>query len=476
MAKNQSIQQYNPRPVFEDNKPVNLDTKTPVDAAGQEVSPIQRYDIQGEVVELQKRHYGNTDASQILDRSFSELTKTKDSVTPETFFNLYRELFYDIPKIGEDSHVSLMLESKNYLNDYIDPKDEKIDELIERIVDIEAEKAEIPTEHPLFPNGTAVRVGQGPGLPMGALGIMQEGRVRKCSNQGTPSPFTQLKKPLGFVDNDGKLLKDSDCFTFVSQQTFDTLPKWPDFHGTSAINENTDWGATLQDFIPPTSNLTELNSKIISSELNREEIRSLIRILEKKAPFEGYTIEDNYEKDTDGNFIIQYESGELLPFNGRGNIQGQIKVYNIVRGIEETINGRLSQEIFELSNNIRTFVLQFANPNQMTTYAINSGMEIATNIRNSLRGYDQEEYDEGLELISTGLQTKLSNLKDERKYTYRRYIWTTDPDKLETGNAKFYWVENASSQYHVFVEKRIDKAIKMLGDLDFLKLEDEFII
>ena len=462
MAKNKGIQQYISRPVFEDNKPVNLDTKIPVDAAGQQVSLIQRYNIQGEVVELQKRHYGNTDASQILDRSFSELTKTKDSVTPETFFNLYRELFYDIPKIGEDSHVSLMLESKNYLNDYIDPKDEKIDELIERIVDIEAEKAEIPTEHPLFPNGTAVRVGKGPGLPMGTLGIMQEGRVRKCSNQGDPSPFTQLKKPLGFVNSDGEVLKDSDCFTFVSQQTFDTLPKWPDFHGVSAINENTDWGATLQDFTPPTSNLTELNSKIISSELSREEIRSLIRILEKKAPFEGYTIEDNYERDTDGNFIIQYESGELLPFNTRGNTQGQRKIYSPQEGNEQTITGKLNIMVRGFRNDITNYTQTIVA--NTTNNAINF-LADPFNLR-----------DEDLEIFSGPLENQLENFKQEIESGYfKRYIWSTDPNKLEVGNAKFYWVESGTPQYKIYAVNQVNRALTLLKDSRFGKLYDEFI-
>jgi len=470
MAKNKGIQQYISRPVFEDNKPVNLDIKIPVDAAGQEVSLIQRYNIQGEVVELQKRHYGNTDASQILDRSFSELTKTKDSVTPETFFNLYRELFYDIPKIGEDSHVSLMLESKNYLNDYIDPKDEKIDELIERIVDIEAEKAEIPTEHPLFPNGTAVRVGKGPGLPMGTLGIMQEGRVRKCSNMGDPSPFTQLKKPLGFVNSDGEVLKDSDCFTFVSQQTFDSLPKWPDFHGISAINENTDWGATLQDFTPPVSNLTELNSKIISSELSREEIRSLIRILEKKAPFEGYTIEDNYGRDADGNFIIQYESNELLPFNGRGNIQGQIKIYAPQEGNEQTITGKLNVLVREFKND---FPSQIENVN---TTATNALVELGTNLLEGLGLIDEETTEDIENIFSSNFVRKLEGIRQDIESGYfERYIWTTDPDKLEAGNAKFYWVKSGTSVYKAYALKQTDRAIFLTQESRFGTLYDEFI-
>ena len=69
---------------FEDNKPVYSEVKS----STVDNTPLDN-DEGKEIVELQKRHYGTRDASQILDRSFVELTKTRDSLTPETFFNLY---------------------------------------------------------------------------------------------------------------------------------------------------------------------------------------------------------------------------------------------------------------------------------------------------------------------------------------------------------------------------------------------------
>ena len=79
---------------FEDNKPVYGDTKTSIVTNDNlVVNTDSNYSIDGEIIELQKRHYGTNDASQLLDRSFSELTKTKDGINSANFFNLYRELF-----------------------------------------------------------------------------------------------------------------------------------------------------------------------------------------------------------------------------------------------------------------------------------------------------------------------------------------------------------------------------------------------
>ena len=117
---------------FEDNKPVYSEIKSSfID------NTLINNEEGKEIVELQKRHYGTRDASQILDRSFVELTKTRDSLTPETFFNLYRELFYDLPKTGDNSHTLLIRESRDYVKDYIDPKDAIIDELTQKIIDFE---------------------------------------------------------------------------------------------------------------------------------------------------------------------------------------------------------------------------------------------------------------------------------------------------------------------------------------------------
>jgi hypothetical protein len=130
---------------FEDNEPAYGNIESLKSTNNLVENTNSKYSIDGEIVELQKRHYGTKDASQLLDRSFSELTKTRDGISPANFFNLYRELFFDIPKVGENSHTTLMLESKEYINDYVDPKDDKIEQLLDRIIELETEKTQFPT-------------------------------------------------------------------------------------------------------------------------------------------------------------------------------------------------------------------------------------------------------------------------------------------------------------------------------------------
>ena len=258
MPKNKSnIYQSSKTPgKFESNKP-NYSKPTGgkgnyiLDTSGKPVSPVLP-PIEGEIIELQKRHYGQGNINELLDRSFSEITKTRERISPDNFFNLYQELFYDIPKQGKRSHNFLIEESTKYIGGYEDPKEDKIQNLLDKLVDLESSMIQTPTEHSIFRNGTAIRAGT-------KLGIMQEGKLRLVSDQGNPSPFTQLKKTLGIVDADGNPRTGEDSWTRVTEQTWDSLPKWPP--GT-AINESADWSLTLNQFNKAASNITILSENI----------------------------------------------------------------------------------------------------------------------------------------------------------------------------------------------------------------------
>jgi len=267
----------------------------------------------GEIIELQKIHYGQSSVSELLDRSFNEITKTRDNITPENFFNLYNQLFYDIPKDGKNSHTFLIEESTDYIGGYEDPKGEKINSLIDRVIELETTALQNPTDHPLFGNGTAIRAG-------GSLGIMQEGKLRRVSNSGDPSPYQQLKKTLGLKGADGKPLSDEDSWTVVSTQTWESLPRWPE--GTE-INEVADWSLTLSQFNVAASNITLITDTIAQSELDSSEISFLIDELGKKTPFKGHTIEDNF------NGTIEYTEEDLEPIGVKGTWEGQEAVFYI---------------------------------------------------------------------------------------------------------------------------------------------------
>ena len=408
---------------FTDNVPVYSETKSPILE-----NTTNLNNGNGEIVDLQKRHYGTKDASEALDRSFSELTRTKDNLGAESFFNLYRELFYDLPKTGNNSHTLLINESKNYVKDYIDPKDDIIDELTQKIVDFERDSIEIPFEHPIFPNGTAIRVQSSNGS-LGALGIMQEGRFRLVSNQGNPSPFRQLKRPLGFVDSDGKLLPDTDCFTFVNQQTFNDLPKFTDPLSLSAINENADYNLSVNNFSIPTSNLSELSSLINTAVLKKEDINFLIRRLEAKVPSDGYTIEDNENTFT-------WDPIDLLPFNVKGQFQGEVKIL-------DNSSSNISKQDplgFAMENAINDWVEEIEDldtfPGDVTAANINE----YTSVRSGEFEDDTRARQSNIRSADNVLESKLEDLiEDVGNSRFIPYIWTNDPNR--PNNVKFYWVE-----------------------------------
>lgn len=74
-------------------------------------------------VDLNKKVYSKSQYPKVIDTSFRELGNTtlqedlQNEVSVEDFFNLYDELFYDIPAEGDtNSHVYLIRQSTEYAN------------------------------------------------------------------------------------------------------------------------------------------------------------------------------------------------------------------------------------------------------------------------------------------------------------------------------------------------------------------------
>jgi len=421
---------------FENNKPVYTTEKTSVLPIESSLIPniSSKYSIDGEIVELQKRHYGTKDASQLLDRSFSELTKTRDGISPTNFFNLYRELFYDIPKIGENSHTTLMLESKEYINDYVDPNENKIQELLERIIELETEKTKFPTEHPVYRNGLFLRrqkVG-------GPLGLMQEGRLRLIVN----NVYKTLKKPLGYVNQKGKILPDKDVQIVIGDATWNELPKWPD--EAKITEENPNLNASLSDFLTPTqlgsdlNSLINVSSLIQTSDLTKEDINALMVQLKNKIPTANYGIEGNF----DGTF--QWDTEDLLPFNTKGNAQGQVKLLKISDNSDTTIVDQISILFNDFANRIATVGLGINSPD-FVYIMLNSEQIIDDEFANNTEKQQAKEFVSSKTQLISGL-LNLSNAVTTN-VGFKQYRWDVDPDKFDNdNNSKFYWVQEAIDQ------------------------------
>ena len=290
---------------YHDNTPLN--TQAINDTS---LTPTIKEGMGGEIIELQKRHYDNAFISGLLDNGFSEVINIKDKMTVDAFFVLYQDLFFNIPKEGtKKSHTFLIEESTNYVGGYEDPKDDKINALIAQLVEIETGLLKTPSEHPLFKNGTIIRRSDG----AGSIWIMQEGHARNIDKQ----VMFDLRRTLGLVNHStGELLSEVECYTYVSTATMNSLPKWPE--GTR-MDDVADWSITLNQFNIAASNITILTENIKQSELDEYELKSLIRLLRKKEPFLGNTIEDR------GNET--YTTAELAPFGEKGTEQGQTKVW-----------------------------------------------------------------------------------------------------------------------------------------------------
>lgn len=99
---------------------------------------------EGDIV-FNKTIYSKTEFENKIDTDFTELTTDQPSVSIEEFFNFYNEVFFDIPKEGENSHATIIQTSTDYFEDYrsplqdiIDSKDLEIEELNRRILDVES--------------------------------------------------------------------------------------------------------------------------------------------------------------------------------------------------------------------------------------------------------------------------------------------------------------------------------------------------
>ena len=63
-------------------------------------------------LKLKKESHGSTDVDNLLDRNFSSFNQNSKEQDIKTLFTLYDEIYYDLPKQGEQSHTSLFVKSR----------------------------------------------------------------------------------------------------------------------------------------------------------------------------------------------------------------------------------------------------------------------------------------------------------------------------------------------------------------------------
>ena len=90
-----------------------------------------------QLIVLKKELYGAVSFNNNSDRAFKDFSDLSINRNISQLFQIYNDNFYDIPKSGSESHTELMLRSEAYLTNFVDPRDEQIEELTGLVSELE---------------------------------------------------------------------------------------------------------------------------------------------------------------------------------------------------------------------------------------------------------------------------------------------------------------------------------------------------
>lgn len=94
-------------------------------------------------VELKKVGFGKNTYPKVIDTQFSQLIQSETEeevdgfVTPERFFEIYDERFYELPIEGEYSHKELIRRSSEYVG--VESTSEEVELLLNEINELRME-------------------------------------------------------------------------------------------------------------------------------------------------------------------------------------------------------------------------------------------------------------------------------------------------------------------------------------------------
>jgi len=210
-------------------------------------------------VKFDKTIYSSRQFKGIVDTNFGEFAPSQDQISIEVFFDLYKQLFYDIPKIGESSHTTLVRESSDYIGGYKDTQSSQVESLLAQIANLETQLATAGSEgvsteasikeHPIFKNGTIIKHA----INSGEHYYMDKGYKRRIYGSAV---FETLKMTL-YGTNTPDLPR-------VSQKMLDQIENAPWPYGNLTEDNFGD------EFIPPSNsvNLDDLLDDAIDEATN----------------------------------------------------------------------------------------------------------------------------------------------------------------------------------------------------------------
>tara|TARA_R110000744_G_scaffold30786_2_gene72661 strand:+ start:63 stop:404 length:342 start_codon:yes stop_codon:yes gene_type:complete len=103
-------------------------------------------------MKLNKKIYTTRESDKLIDRSFKELGKKTQGTSITNFFEIYNDLFLEIPKSGGNSHTTLTSKSGEYvgerqINTQLDRANKTIKDLRDKISRLESENETLKSEN-----------------------------------------------------------------------------------------------------------------------------------------------------------------------------------------------------------------------------------------------------------------------------------------------------------------------------------------
>lgn len=186
-----------------------------------------------ENISIRKNIYNSNKYREVIDTNFSELYSARQTFTVEDFFDLYNELFLEIPETGDLSHAALVQKSNQLITPGKDAKDKEIENLQSTIEDLQkqlldANKPSVETEsvkeHPRFANGTMIRR-LASSIQGVQLFLMDQGYKRRFAFND-PEMRDSVLRLLEYKNNNG----DADFLTVPGfpDRVIDDIPSGPD--------------------------------------------------------------------------------------------------------------------------------------------------------------------------------------------------------------------------------------------------------
>ena len=150
-GKSPNISRYR-KPATEDTTPAETQVTAPLDS-------VEIFDKS--TIKLNREIYSRKGFNQTVGIEFEEFQKKEDTFSVTQFFQLYDALFFDIPRLGVESHNAIKRRSNEFLRGYtaVDPQDVIIDGLNDKVLELEQQlllASQTDPEHPFFRNGTLV--------------------------------------------------------------------------------------------------------------------------------------------------------------------------------------------------------------------------------------------------------------------------------------------------------------------------------